>query len=108
MTTLADKSLFSGGNNKPSMLEKHVYDSWKSRMELYMMNRPHGRMILASVEKGKRIENGAKTGIIGLNLVKFNYYSKPRRSREKSRNMPLERARKNKSSNALGFYWASP
>ncbi|GJZ59957.1 blue copper protein-like protein [Tanacetum coccineum] len=26
--------------------------SWKSRMELYMMNRPHGRMILASVEKG--------------------------------------------------------
>ncbi|GKB53864.1 putative reverse transcriptase domain-containing protein [Tanacetum coccineum] len=24
----------------------------KSRMELYMMNRPHGRMILASVEKG--------------------------------------------------------
>ncbi|GKD61611.1 hypothetical protein Tco_1299120 [Tanacetum coccineum] len=27
---------------------------------------------------GKRIENGAKMGIIGLNLVKFNYYSKPR------------------------------
>ncbi|GJZ72503.1 retrovirus-related pol polyprotein from transposon TNT 1-94 [Tanacetum coccineum] len=52
MTTLADKSLLSGGDNKPSMLEKHLYDSWKSRMELYMMNRPHGRMILASVEKG--------------------------------------------------------
>ncbi|GJT89821.1 hypothetical protein Tco_1078666 [Tanacetum coccineum] len=34
------------------MLEKHLYDSWKSIMELYMMNRPHGRMILASVEKG--------------------------------------------------------
>ncbi|GKD16442.1 hypothetical protein Tco_1205600, partial [Tanacetum coccineum] len=34
------------------MLEKHLYDSWKSRMELYMINRPHGRMILASVEKG--------------------------------------------------------
>ncbi|GKD71256.1 hypothetical protein Tco_1325346 [Tanacetum coccineum] len=51
MTTLADKSLLSGGDNKPSMLEKHVYDSWKSRMELYMMNRPHVRMILASVEK---------------------------------------------------------
>ncbi|GKE68782.1 hypothetical protein Tco_1526854 [Tanacetum coccineum] len=52
MTTLADKSLLSGGDNKPSMLEKHLYDSWKSIMELYMMNRPHGRMILASVEKG--------------------------------------------------------
>ncbi|GJS56652.1 retrovirus-related pol polyprotein from transposon TNT 1-94 [Tanacetum coccineum] len=52
MMTLADKSLLSGGDNKPPMLEKHLYDSWKSRMELYMLNRPHGRMILASVEKG--------------------------------------------------------
>ncbi|GJY48318.1 retrovirus-related pol polyprotein from transposon TNT 1-94 [Tanacetum coccineum] len=51
MTTLADKSLLLGGDNKSSMLEKHLYDTWKSRMELYMMNRPHGRMILASVEK---------------------------------------------------------
>ncbi|GJY35481.1 hypothetical protein Tco_0420859 [Tanacetum coccineum] len=34
MTTLADKSLLSGGDNKPPMLEKHLYDSWKSRMEL--------------------------------------------------------------------------
>ncbi|GKE90805.1 hypothetical protein Tco_1571900, partial [Tanacetum coccineum] len=51
MTTLADKSLISGGDNKPSMHEKHLYGSWKSIMELYMMNRPHGRMILASVEK---------------------------------------------------------
>ncbi|GKC87842.1 hypothetical protein Tco_1148491 [Tanacetum coccineum] len=52
MTTLADKSLLSSGDNKPPMLEKYLHDSWKSRMELYMMNRPHGRMILASVEKG--------------------------------------------------------
>ncbi|GKE12892.1 hypothetical protein Tco_1416443 [Tanacetum coccineum] len=52
MTTLADKSLLSGGDNKPSMLEKHLYDLSKRRMELYMINRPHGRMILASVEKG--------------------------------------------------------
>ncbi|GJW10850.1 retrovirus-related pol polyprotein from transposon TNT 1-94 [Tanacetum coccineum] len=52
MTTLADKSLLSGGDNKPPMLEKHLYDSLKSTMELYMINRPHGRMILASVEKG--------------------------------------------------------
>ncbi|GKE19241.1 hypothetical protein Tco_1426818 [Tanacetum coccineum] len=52
MTTLADKSLLSGGDNKPPMLEKHLYDSWKRRMELYMLNRPHGRMILASIKKG--------------------------------------------------------
>nr|GFA58955.1 hypothetical protein [Tanacetum cinerariifolium] len=34
------------------MLEKDMYDSWESRMELYMMNRHHERMILESVENG--------------------------------------------------------
>nr|GEZ66063.1 hypothetical protein [Tanacetum cinerariifolium] len=29
-----------------------MHDSWKIRMELYMMNRQHGRMILESVENG--------------------------------------------------------
>ncbi|GJT93622.1 reverse transcriptase domain-containing protein [Tanacetum coccineum] len=43
---------FQVEGQKTPMLEKHLYDSWKSRMELYMLNRPHGRMILASVEKG--------------------------------------------------------
>nr|GEW99338.1 hypothetical protein [Tanacetum cinerariifolium] len=37
------------------MLEKDMYDSWKSRMELYMMNRQHGQMILESVENGPLI-----------------------------------------------------
>ncbi|GKA48258.1 hypothetical protein Tco_0741216 [Tanacetum coccineum] len=40
-----------------------MYDSWKSIMELYMMNRQHGRKILESVENGPLIwptieENG--------------------------------------------------
>ncbi|GJZ24643.1 hypothetical protein Tco_0562102 [Tanacetum coccineum] len=63
MTTLADKAILSGADNRPPMLEKYMYDSWKSRMELYMMNRQHGRMILESVENGPLIwpsieENG--------------------------------------------------
>ncbi|GJT49816.1 hypothetical protein Tco_0975973 [Tanacetum coccineum] len=63
MTTLADKAILSGANNRPPMLEKDVYDSWKSIMELYMINRQHGRMILESVETGPLIwssieENG--------------------------------------------------
>nr|GFC21777.1 hypothetical protein [Tanacetum cinerariifolium] len=37
------------------MLEKDMYDSWKSRMELYMLNRPYSRMILESVEQGPLI-----------------------------------------------------
>nr|GEU69624.1 hypothetical protein [Tanacetum cinerariifolium] len=45
------------------MLEKDMYDSWKSKMEVYMMNRQHGRMILESVENSPLIwpsikENG--------------------------------------------------
>ncbi|GKE06997.1 hypothetical protein Tco_1399015, partial [Tanacetum coccineum] len=55
MTTLADKAILWGADNRPPLLEKHMYDSWKSRMELYMMNRRHGRMILNSVENGPLI-----------------------------------------------------
>ncbi|GJU87053.1 hypothetical protein Tco_1294599 [Tanacetum coccineum] len=45
------------------MLEKGYVHSWKSIMELYMLNRQHGRMILKSVENGQLIwptieENG--------------------------------------------------
>ncbi|GKC41864.1 retrovirus-related pol polyprotein from transposon TNT 1-94 [Tanacetum coccineum] len=63
MTTLADKAILSGADNRPPMLEKDMYDSWKRIMELYMMNRQHGRMILESVENGTLIwptieENG--------------------------------------------------
>nr|GEX42276.1 hypothetical protein [Tanacetum cinerariifolium] len=52
MTTLADKAILSGVDNRSPMLEKDMYDSWKSIMELYMMNRQHGRMILEFVENG--------------------------------------------------------
>nr|GFB28863.1 retrovirus-related Pol polyprotein from transposon TNT 1-94 [Tanacetum cinerariifolium] len=52
MTSLADKAILSGADNHPPMLEKDMYDSWKSRMELYMLNGQHGRMILKSVETG--------------------------------------------------------
>ncbi|GJW92653.1 hypothetical protein Tco_0170206 [Tanacetum coccineum] len=55
MTTLADKAILSGADNRPPMLEKDMYDSWKSRMELYMLNRQNGRMILEYVESGPLI-----------------------------------------------------
>ncbi|GKD60310.1 hypothetical protein Tco_1297819 [Tanacetum coccineum] len=63
MSTLAEFMILSGADNHASMLEKHLYDSWKSRMELYMQNREHGRLILESVEHGLLIwhtieENG--------------------------------------------------
>ncbi|GKB36918.1 hypothetical protein Tco_0881860, partial [Tanacetum coccineum] len=61
--TLVEYMILSGADNRPSMLDKNLYDSWKSRMELYMQNREHGRMILELVENGPLIwptieENG--------------------------------------------------
>ncbi|GJT24478.1 hypothetical protein Tco_0894415 [Tanacetum coccineum] len=53
--TLAEYMILSGADNGPPMLDKDLYDSWKSRMELYMQNREHGRMILESVEHGPLI-----------------------------------------------------
>ncbi|GKA29781.1 hypothetical protein Tco_0716026 [Tanacetum coccineum] len=55
--------ILSGADNRPPMLDKDLYDSWKSIMELYMQNREHGRMIFESVEHGPLIwptieENG--------------------------------------------------
>ncbi|GJT64334.1 hypothetical protein Tco_1015814 [Tanacetum coccineum] len=63
MATLADKAILLGADSRPSMLEKDMYESWKSIMEIYMMNRQHGRMILESVENSLLIwpkikENG--------------------------------------------------
>ncbi|GKE96588.1 hypothetical protein Tco_1581443, partial [Tanacetum coccineum] len=61
--TLVEYMILSGANNRPPMLDKDLYDSWKSRMELYMQNREHKRMILEPVENGLLIwptveENG--------------------------------------------------
>ncbi|GJS35834.1 hypothetical protein Tco_0534216 [Tanacetum coccineum] len=69
--TLAEYMTLSGADNRPPMLDKDLYDSWKSRMELYMQNREHGRMILESVEHGPLIwptveENGLPTDIYSL------------------------------------------
>nr|GFD45586.1 hypothetical protein [Tanacetum cinerariifolium] len=48
----ADKAILSGADNRPPMLKKDMYDSWKSKMELYMLNKQHGMMILELVEQG--------------------------------------------------------
>ncbi|GJR49524.1 retrovirus-related pol polyprotein from transposon TNT 1-94 [Tanacetum coccineum] len=63
MSTLAEYMILSGTDNRPPMLDKALYDSWKSRMELYVRNREHGRMVLKSFEHGPLIwptieENG--------------------------------------------------
>ncbi|GKA20313.1 hypothetical protein Tco_0700302 [Tanacetum coccineum] len=61
--TLAEYMILSGVDNRPPMLDKDLYDTWKIRMELYMQNKEYGRMILESVKHGPLIwptveENG--------------------------------------------------
>nr|GEZ33886.1 hypothetical protein [Tanacetum cinerariifolium] len=50
MTTLADKTILSGADNRPPMLEKDMYDSWKIQIELYMMNRQQKYSELSAAE----------------------------------------------------------
>ncbi|GJV57211.1 hypothetical protein Tco_1458216 [Tanacetum coccineum] len=52
MITLAEFMIIAGADDRPPMLEKSLYDSWKSRMEFYMENRENGRMILDLVQNG--------------------------------------------------------
>nr|GEV71499.1 DNA-directed DNA polymerase [Tanacetum cinerariifolium] len=42
--------ILSDADNRPPMLDKDLYDSWKSQMELYMQNKEHRRMILDLIE----------------------------------------------------------
>ncbi|GJV92426.1 hypothetical protein Tco_1540239 [Tanacetum coccineum] len=51
--TLAEYMILSGADNRPPMLDKDMYDSWKSRMELYMQNRENERIIIESVKHEK-------------------------------------------------------
>nr|GEU52682.1 uncharacterized mitochondrial protein AtMg00810-like [Tanacetum cinerariifolium] len=61
--TLAEYAILFDADNHPPMLDKNLYDSWKSRMELYMQNKEHEIMIVESVKNGPLIwrpvkENG--------------------------------------------------
>ncbi|GKB41110.1 retrovirus-related pol polyprotein from transposon TNT 1-94, partial [Tanacetum coccineum] len=53
--TLVEYMILFGADNRLPVLDKDLYDSWKSRMELYMQNKENGRMILESVEHGPLI-----------------------------------------------------
>ncbi|GJT79540.1 integrase, catalytic region, zinc finger, CCHC-type containing protein [Tanacetum coccineum] len=63
MTTLAKHIIVAGAENCPPMLEKSMYDSWASRICLFIKGKKHGRMLLDSVDNGPLVyptivENG--------------------------------------------------
>nr|GEW56626.1 integrase, catalytic region, zinc finger, CCHC-type, peptidase aspartic, catalytic [Tanacetum cinerariifolium] len=52
MTTLAEHIIVAGADNHPPMLEKLLYDSWASRIRLFIKGKKHGRMMLDSIDNG--------------------------------------------------------
>ncbi|GKA31284.1 hypothetical protein Tco_0717589 [Tanacetum coccineum] len=63
MTTLAEHMIVDGADNRPPMLEKSMYNSWSSRMLLYIKGKEHGRIMLNSILEGPLVyvpinENG--------------------------------------------------
>ncbi|GKA84312.1 hypothetical protein Tco_0805907 [Tanacetum coccineum] len=63
MTTLAKHIIVAGAENRSLMLEKSMYDSWASRIRLFIQGKKHGRMMLDSIDNGPLVyltveENG--------------------------------------------------
>nr|GEW74620.1 hypothetical protein [Tanacetum cinerariifolium] len=52
MTTLAEHMIVAGSKTHPPMLDKPMYDSWESRMQLYIKGKKNSRMMLDSIDNG--------------------------------------------------------
>nr|GEX50297.1 hypothetical protein [Tanacetum cinerariifolium]GEX83971.1 hypothetical protein [Tanacetum cinerariifolium] len=52
MTTSAEHIIVAGSENRPPMLEKYMYDSWASRIRLFIKGKKHGRMMLDLIDNG--------------------------------------------------------
>ncbi|GJU55302.1 hypothetical protein Tco_1229016 [Tanacetum coccineum] len=52
MGTMEKNVNAEGFENRPSMLEKGMYDSWKTRIMLYIKGKENGDMLLDSIKNG--------------------------------------------------------
>ncbi|GKA72362.1 hypothetical protein Tco_0778578 [Tanacetum coccineum] len=52
MTTLEEHIIVAGAEYHPLMLKKSMYDSWASRICLFIKGKKHGRMMLDSIDNG--------------------------------------------------------
>ncbi|GKE27691.1 retrovirus-related pol polyprotein from transposon TNT 1-94 [Tanacetum coccineum] len=52
MTTLVEFMIVAGAENLPPMLDKVMYNSWESRMLLYIKGKKNSRMMLESIKNG--------------------------------------------------------
>nr|GEZ30484.1 hypothetical protein [Tanacetum cinerariifolium] len=52
MATMAENIIAAGFETRPLMLKKCMYDSWKTRIMLYIRGKENGEMVRDSVENG--------------------------------------------------------
>ncbi|GJW28330.1 retrovirus-related pol polyprotein from transposon TNT 1-94 [Tanacetum coccineum] len=75
MTTLAEHIIVARAENRPPMLEKSMYDSWASRICLFIKGKKHGKMMLDSIDNGLLVyptveENGQNRPMKYFKLTK--------------------------------------
>nr|GEU64657.1 hypothetical protein [Tanacetum cinerariifolium] len=65
MTSLAEHIIVIVAETHPAMLKKSMYDSWASRIRLFIKGKKHGRMMLDSINNGPlvylTVEDNGKT-----------------------------------------------
>ncbi|GJY93918.1 retrovirus-related pol polyprotein from transposon TNT 1-94 [Tanacetum coccineum] len=52
MATMAESVIATGSENRPLMLEKGMYDSWKTWIMLYIKGKENGEMLIDSIKNG--------------------------------------------------------
>ncbi|GJR02824.1 hypothetical protein Tco_0525808 [Tanacetum coccineum] len=52
MATMAENVIAAGSENRPSMLKKGMYDSWKTQIILYIRGKENGEMLKDSINNG--------------------------------------------------------
>ncbi|GJS75843.1 hypothetical protein Tco_0934382 [Tanacetum coccineum] len=52
MATMAENVNASGAENRPPMLEKGMYDSWKSHILIYIERKENSDMLVDSINNG--------------------------------------------------------
>ncbi|GKD60158.1 hypothetical protein Tco_1297667 [Tanacetum coccineum] len=52
MAIMAENVIATGAENRPPMLKKGMYDSWKSRILLYIKGKENGEMLIDSINNG--------------------------------------------------------
>nr|GEW55738.1 hypothetical protein [Tanacetum cinerariifolium] len=75
MTTLVEYMIVADVENRLPMLDKSMYNSWESRMFLYIKEKKNGRMMLESIENGPLVypaveEDAVKQGLLSVITIR--------------------------------------